>query len=144
MPKTPNSKGKSPTAIKATARTVSTSARSLRRRAEAFQAAAKHARRKKTEASEQDVVAAVSNLVDERLDAETVLRHAGRAGLQVRALQEAIEYASNLISSHESEDSKSDPPTPNPRSKKVATPSPEKKRDSESDDDGEDEGEERV
>ena len=144
MPKTPNSKGKSPTAIKATARTVSTSARSLRKRAEAFQAAAKHARRKRTEASEQDVVVAVSNLVDERLDAETVLRHAERAGLQVRALQEAIEYASNLIASHESDASQNDPPNPNPKSKKVATPSPEKKRDSESDDDGEDEGEERV
>ena len=144
MPKTPNSKGKSPSAIKATARTVSTSARSLRRRAEAFQAAVKHARRKKTEASEQDVAVAVSHLVDERLDAETVLRHAERAGLQVRALQEAIDYASNLVASHESETNVNDPPTPNPKSKKVTSHSPDQKRDSESDDDGGEGDEERV
>ena len=141
MPKSPNSKNKSRDAIKVTARGISTSVRSLRRRAEVFQAAIKHARRKKTEASEEELAIAVSNLVDERLDAETVLRHAQKTGLQVQALKDAIEYANNLLTSNEKEVNKSDPPTPKPKSKKVPKKVPEQKPDSETEDEGE-EGEE--
>ena len=95
MPKTSKSKPKG--SITTTPRSVASIVRSLRKRSEALQSAVKHARRKPSDRADQEVDSAFNSLKDEKLDADTILRHAERSGLQTQALKDAIEFAKNAM-----------------------------------------------
>ena len=49
----------------------------------------KHARRKPSDKAQREVDSSFEVLKDEKLDAETIMRHAERSGLQTQALRDA-------------------------------------------------------
>ena len=121
----PKAKGGVQTSPKNVAATV----KSLRRSTEAFQAAHKqllNKRRQKkgTEEARVQLAIASSNLEEEKLDAEAILRQAGRSGLKTESLRGAINSASEALAAVFDEPGRENPPNPIPSSRIVDEPDP--------------------
>ena len=120
MPKA-SSKSKPKGSILTTPRSVAAIVRSLRKRSEILQSAVKHARRKPSDRADQEVESAFNILQDEKLDADTILRHAEKSGLRTQALKDAIEFAKNAMSLKSNSDI---PPTSKPSTSRATRSNP--------------------
>ena len=125
MPRASKSKPKGRVqSIQTSPRSVASAVRSLKKRAETLQAAVKHARRKPSDKAQREVDLSFEVLRDEHADAETILRHAERSGLQTQALKDAIEFAKNALDLLSINSDKNTPPTSKPKSSRVTRSNP--------------------
>ena len=127
MPHASRSKPKG--GVQTTPKNVAATVKLLRRSAEAQQAALRHLlgkRRQKKNAEEARIQLAVaySKLEEDKLDAEAILRQAERSGMQTRSLKEAIEFASECLSSVPDAPRQGNPPNPEPDSRISDEPDP--------------------
>ena len=85
------------------ARVLRDATRYVKKTQDAHQVAAKHARRKPSEESAEELSAASRELQMELLDSEAVVRQAKETGLKTKVLEEVIETSANALTKSDQE-----------------------------------------